>query len=265
MRLPANTGYRLFIPSLQPVCNMPELLTFQTFAGIDEAREAAEILEKNGIVTLIAERNGRQLDAVLIGNDYGDKITLKIAGSDFTAANDLLYNAPINLADVPANHPVLALPSADLLDILSKPDEWGAYNYRIAKTLLAERGIVIADTKLKKLAEERTAILAERKTLSPLLLAAGYASSLINLGRLFFYVGFAAGATGATDTMSEAVWYFPGFFGLVLGGVVVTAKNTLPNGERTPVYTAGTIKHGMAMFGLNALAWLVNIIAYASV
>ncbi len=201
---------------------------------------------------------------MLIGNDYGDKIILKIAGSDFIAANDVLYNTPIRLADVPAEHPLIAMPSAELLDILSKPDEWGAYNYRIAKELLAERGIAIAESKLKRLAEERTAILSERKKISPVLIAAGYASSLVNMGRMFFYVGFAAGGLGANNVMSEAIWYFPGFFGLVLGGIIVGVKNTLPNGDRTPVYTAGTIKHGVAMFALNALAWLVNITAHAS-
>jgi hypothetical protein len=245
---------------------MPELLTFQTFAGIDEAKEAAEILEKNGIATVIAARNGRQLDAIMIGNDYGDKITLKIAGSDFTLANELLYNAPINLTEVATNHPVLSLSNQELLEILSKPDEWGSYNYRIAKALLAERGIAIAEPKLKKLNEERTAILAERKNLSPMLLLAGYASSLVNLGRLFFYVEYAADyhSVAPSGAMSGAVWYFPGFFGLVLGAIVMSAKNTLPTGDRTPVYTAGAIKHGMAMFALNAVAWLINIVAYAS-
>jgi hypothetical protein len=48
-----------------------------------------------------------------------------------------------------------------LLDIVAKPDEWGHFDYVLARKLLAERGLPIPDETIRQMKQQRLRQLAQ--------------------------------------------------------------------------------------------------------
>ena len=51
---------------------------------------------------------------------------------------------------------------------------------------------------------------------------------------------------------------FPGLFGVLIGAVIIVSKTTLPDGRRISTFDNRTIRHGLAILGMNMLAWFIN-------
>ena len=61
------------------------------------------------------------------------------------------------------------------------------------------------------------------------------------------------------------VWYFPGFFGMIIGAVIISSKTTLPDGRRISTFDNSTVRQGIAILGMNILAWIINALLLAFV
>lgn len=232
---------------------MTDLITFQTFNTFQEASEIEQILLKNGIHTAIVKTTP-VFDAVLMGNSGSDMYELKMDGSDFEKARTVLYNSPnFKIEDVNSSHPLYEMTDNELRDIISKPDEWGPENYNIALFLLRNRGLTISDETLNKLQDERLNTLSEKKHMSTYVLVIGYMTALMPVVANFL---------SDHEKDGKILWYFPGLMGLVISWVITQTKMTLPNGKRVPAYPHSVLTHGLVIFALNVLSWVVNFLIF---
>ncbi|HEX3935455.1 MAG TPA: hypothetical protein VHW43_12295, partial [Puia sp.] len=119
---------------------MSKLLTFQQFNDIALARTMGDRLGAAGIEYEIDSQDPH-LDPVIIGSSPDSSIDLKIPAEDFIRARAVLeayYEE--QLQDVDPDYYLFGFTDQELLEILAKPDEWGAFDYVLARKLLIERG-----------------------------------------------------------------------------------------------------------------------------
>lgn len=228
---------------------MPQAyLTFEKFSDPDLAAAVAEHLQNNGIHYSI-ENEGPLLDAIIIGNDLGPTIHLKIAGDDFTRARVILEDYyQSQLKNIDPDYYLLSFTNAELMEIMQRPDEWGHLDYALAKRLLKERGQEITPIKADQMREERLTELAKPEKTHGYQILFGYAGALI---------GFLGGATGAGFGLWSA------FAALILGYIMAFLKKTLPNGEKVYIYSSSERKHGKRIVVLAIIAipvWFLLLI-----
>ena len=136
-------------------------LTFQKFNDPDLAAAIGEQLATAGI-DYIVENEAPHYDPVLIGNVPEPNVHLKIPSTEFIRAHAVLeayYEK--QLQEVDPDYYLLTFTDTELLEILSKPDEWGHFDYVLAKKLLADRGHAITDAYAAQLKAKRLEELAQ--------------------------------------------------------------------------------------------------------
>ncbi|MHA4808454.1 hypothetical protein ACX0G9_10110 [Flavitalea flava] len=210
---------------------MPEsFLTFQKFNDAGLASVIAERFKEQQIEYLI-ENEVPVFDVSFANNSIEPTIQLKVRPADFPRAHATLeawYQT--QLQDVDPDYYLLSFTDRELLDIVSKPDEWGHFDYALAKKLLTDRGIPITSDTANTLREKRLEELSKPERSSPNWILAGY----------FFAIS-------------------GGLLGLFIGYFLCYFKKTLPNGGRVFVYAEPERKHGQRIMIISAISsaiWL---------
>src|SRR5262245_21414461 len=181
-----------------------ELLVYRKFAEREAAEALLQLLQKANISAEIVETGG-SLDSMFVGTQLLDeRFFVKIKGEDFKAANELLekQNA-VSLVDVERDHYLYQFTDEELVEILSKPDEWSSYDYQLASAILKERGKEVTPETAARLKKGRLTVLALPEK-SP---------------RVTIYVGYLLAVLG-------------GLLGVFIGWHLITYKKTLPDGSR---------------------------------
>ncbi|MEO5893848.1 MAG: hypothetical protein ABIQ31_26565 [Ferruginibacter sp.] len=215
-----------------------EFLTFQKFNDLTIAREIGAKLGENDIAYLL-ETNDKYFDVSFANNAGLYSINLKIKAQDFIKANhaiDEYYQA--DLDNVDKDYYLLAFSNEELTDIISKPDEWGHFDYLLARKILADRGIEIAAEKLELLKTNRLDDLAKPEKTNLFWIIVGYIYAV--LGGYFGLLG--------------------GFLGIFIGWALAYLKKTLPDGSRVFIYTEAQRKHGrwiLIISTISTACWLI--------
>lgn len=123
------------------------------------------------------------------------------------------------LDNVPEDYYLLTFTNDELLEIVAKPDEWGAFDYQLAQKLLKERGVDITKEKTDRLKADRYKELAKPEG-EPAKNIVGY--YIISI--LFFPVG------------------------LIIGWVWGYSKKQLPDGYKVYTYNNSVRNHGRTIF-----------------
>lgn len=211
---------------------MPDqYLTFKTFPGNDTAQDFATVL-KQADLPYIIEEDAVVFDPSYANNQFQKDYHLKLRQQDFARANQVLedyYKA--QLGDVDKDYYLFSFSDEELQDILAKPDEWGHFDYQLAKKLLEERGKEVRPQQVEKLWNSRVTELSAPEVVKS-------SSIVIN------YI--------------VAVFFFP--VGLLIGWHWINAKKTLPNGNWVPIYAAHVQKHGVCIFVIALVMLLVTIL-----
>lgn len=231
---------------------MDNFLTFQEFETREDAAAMAQKLEEHGIPAHI-EQNLNLLDQNIIGRQYNNYILLKIAGKDFERAQKLLIDTTrVDISQVEKGYMLLSLRDSELMDVLAKPDEWGAYNYNVALAILKERGVNIDDHKAEALQQSHLSELSVRRTLPLHWIIFGYGFSVIGVVASLYNSWF-------TLNVLYSFYLLPGILGIILGLVVRATKKTLPNGTQIYSYEDKARRHGLYMLlaGIASLAFIV--------
>lgn len=206
-------------------------LTFQKFNDAGLATTVAEKLKEQHIEFELANEQPN-FDPSYAFNAVEPTIHLKIQAADFSKAHTVLEEYYQNqLQDVDPDYYLLSFSNQELQEIIEKPDEWGHFDYALAKKLLAERGISITPAKAEQLKKERLHELAKPETTGIYWIYAGY---------LFAILG--------------------GALGLLLGYIIAYFKKTLPNGDRVFVYLPSERAHGKRILIISIIsvpAWYV--------
>lgn len=208
---------------------MDKLLTFKKFNDPALAQGVADMLNNNGIEYTLDEIPAIYSPSIVNQTELLKEYELKINGGDFNKASALLAdyeNSFIN--NVEPDYYLFSFTNEELTDIISKPDEWSAFDYELSKKLLNERGVGIDKATEKKLSEHRLEELKQPEEISALGLVAAYASTLLG-GIIGFFVGW-------------HMW---------------RSKKTLPNGEEVYSFNSNSRQHGKWIFILSVICLMV--------
>ena len=135
------------------------------------------------------------------------------------------------LDNVDKTHYLFEFTNDELFDILSKPDEWNALDYQLAKKILNDRGREVNDEIIESLKEQRIAELAKPDESNRVWIFFGYLSALLG-----------------------------GLFGIIAGWHLFTYKKTLPDGQRVYEYSEKDRRHGRRIFYLGIIILYISVV-----
>ena len=116
----------------------------------------------------------------------------------------------------------------ELIEILSKPDEWSRQDFLIARKILEERGQHIKEELITELKSNRINELSREESEPTLTIVAGYILALL-----------------------------VGIVGLFFGLAFLTAKKNIPNGKKVFTYSRNTRKHGRNIVIISAVSLFI--------
>lgn len=194
------------------------LLIFQKFHDPGLANAVAKKLSLYNIPFEL-EDNRYQFNPNFAHNHFDAEINLKLHPKDFTRAQVALEEYyKQQLDDVDPSYYLFSFTDKELIDIVTKPDEWGQFDYQLAQKLLKERGLEIKPELAQILKSQRIDELNKPEA------APGY----------LIFLGYFLSVFGALP-------------GILIGWTLAHLKRTLPDGRRVYVYSEEDRNHGTRM------------------
>ncbi|MBC8110349.1 MAG: hypothetical protein H7Y04_04745 [Verrucomicrobia bacterium] len=174
---------------------------------------------KENNIEYILEDNSPSLDATYGNTEFSHDFRVKLRKQDFEKADALLLNIYTNQWQaVEEDYYLLDFTDEELLEIITKRDEWNQFDYLLAQKLLKERGKEINPEVVSLLRKQRIKALAKTEESQKALI----------------YMGYYMGILG-------------GFLGIFIGWHLLKHKKTLPNGDVVYAYSLTDRKHGNRM------------------
>jgi hypothetical protein len=207
-------------------------LTFQKFNDIELANTIAERLKQNGIDYLL-EDNQKIFDPSFANNTVDTDISIKIRSADFPKAHQTLENFyKDQLGSVDQGYYLFEFTDDELMEIISKPDEWGHFDYQLAQKILQDRGKEIKKEDINLLNAKRIEDLAKPERTENYWIYLGYLTAI-----------------------------FGGVFGIILGSCLAYFRKTLPDGKRVYAYSDAVRMHGRIIFVISIISLSIWMIA----
>jgi len=201
------------------------------FPTLDQANELKDLLEKNGINSILAD-NVPPVDITFSGSTLRNEIEIRIKQSDFEKAEEIIERNAEELIDqIDKDYYLFEFSDEELYEILLKSDEWSAFDYTLAQKLLKQRGKSIDKELLNSLKNERLKDLAKPEENQRPWIVGGYVFSLLG-----------------------------GFLGLIIGYFLWTSKKTLPNGQKVYSYSKNDRKHGKYIFYIGLIIAPISLL-----
>jgi hypothetical protein len=192
---------------------------FKKYSSVEQTQEVVTLLNSNEIETEIGN-NIPPVDSLLTGNNITPEFEIKIQITDFDKANKLLQSsAEDQISLIDKDYYLFSFSDEELYDIILKQDEWNEFDYSLAKKLLSERGKPIDEELIKSLKRQRLSDLAKPEENQKPWIISGYIFALLG-----------------------------GFFGIIIGYVLMTSKKNLPNGQRVYSYNTNYRQQGKMIF-----------------
>lgn len=200
---------------------------FRRFTDQEQAEAFMTRLQDLGLSPqLLVDRPA--VDPLLVG-DPAIWYLVKLPGPVFEQAEaTLLADAESDGGEVAPDHYLHGFSDEELMDVLVRPDEWSPEDAHGARILLRERGKPVAAATIHALRKARLDDLRGEAPPQSVFLVVGYASALLG-----------------------------GILGIAIGRYINTAKRTLPNGERVPVYRREDRLHGARIFFLGLITFTI--------
>lgn len=212
------------------------MTTYRTYRSFDSRVEAAAmqaLLSRNGIPSSL-EENKTVFDTAIVGVQNTQSYIVKIPQDHFLTANAVL-EAAVNLdeLEVEDDYYLLSFSDKELLDLVKKKDEWGEFDYALARKLLAERGIPLTNKDIQKMERERVQSLLIPEKVRSIFIIAGYLSALLSA-----------------------------LVAITVGLYLVTTFKRLPDGSTAHKYNERARWHGRGII-LFSLLIVVGVFVYA--
>lgn len=208
-----------------------EFVIFKKFSNQNSVIETAELLKENNIEYLI-EDISVNFDPILANNEFGKEYCLKLKKADFEKAEKLLIDqTQTEIDSVDKNYYLFSFTNDELIDVISKNDEWNEFDVSLAKKLLKVRGNEISEEKISEMKKERIIELSKPEEGQ---------NRYIVLGYIFGVLG--------------------GLLGFFIGWHLMTYKKTLPNGEKIYCYSTEDRKHGNQILIISVICLLISIL-----
>lgn len=214
----------------------PKFRMFRSFPNTELAMEMADLLKKEGIQVKLKD-NSPAVDITFTGNPLDDLILLKIPESDFEKAQEILESqAEIKLEEVSSDYYLLEFSNEELYDILANRDDWGEFDYLLAKKVLQSRNVNID---YDRISEEKIKKLEKQANPEPVQMT-------------WIIVGYLMALGG-------------GLLGLMIGWFLWQMKKTLPDGRKIHIYSQNSRMHGRNIFILGILVLAFVLIWFPAV
>jgi hypothetical protein len=196
-----------------------EYLTFQRYNTIILAQELTDILKKNNIDCLL-EDTSLGFDATFANNEFTKEYRVKIKKENFEIADQIVLKiSQKQLETVQSDYYLFDFSDQELIEIVTKPDEWSSFDYVLAQKLLKDRGKEINPQLADTLKKNRINELGKAEQSQRNWILFGYALA-----------------------------FFGGLLGIFIGWHLRSHKKTLPNGDRVYAYLPEDRKSGSNIF-----------------
>ncbi|MFN7689131.1 MAG: hypothetical protein ACK5OP_15490 [Sphingobacteriales bacterium] len=203
---------------------------YKLYYNREQVEAVGAVLGEAGIAyEIIGTR--KSFDPSYAFNSVDPDINLMLRAEDFSRANEVLKGYYAKQAEtVDANYYLFHFSDKELLDIIRKQDEWGAFDVALAKQILQDRGIPISEEADAISTRQRVAELAQPEAAPLWMFVLGYLSALVG-----------------------------GFVGFIIGWFL-SATKVLPNGERVPIYKPTDRVHGRIIMTMGAILFMTYIL-----
>ncbi|HVW98513.1 MAG TPA: hypothetical protein VHA56_21280 [Mucilaginibacter sp.] len=219
----------------------PEFITYQKFNDQALADELAEFLRGHGVEYFIEEDSLTFNPSFALNDEFAKEYAIKIKSTDFELVNRLLnQEADKDIENVDKDHYLFTFSDAELMDVIKKADEWNAFDVRLARKILADRGVAMSDEEIAEIKRERIDELKKPESSQLGWIITGY---VIAVGCI-------------------AMPFFISIVGLFIGWHLSRFKKTLPDGSRVYAYNDTDRRHGRIIFFIGGAIFLLKLVIY---
>ena len=202
--------------------------TFQKFPDKESARELTDILEQHNI-EYILEENSLNFDPTFSNSELTKEFCVKLKKENFEAADHLQLQISIEQLDkVDKDHYLFGFTDEELIEIVTRPDEWSKLDYLLAQKILKERGKEINPEVASTIKKQRLQDLGKPDEGQKSWIIMGYVLALCG-----------------------------GLIGIFIGHHLRYHKKTLPNGDRVYGYSKEDRGHGYNIFILGIVCMVL--------
>jgi hypothetical protein len=207
---------------------MSQYITYEKFFNTEEAVPILAILKEHAIPFEFSAIS-KTFDAVIAGGGPSYLYEVKISPAQFERVNRLLRDRiKVNLDEVDPDYYLFSFDDFELVEIINNPDEWGRLDFVIARKILETRGIVYTTEELDAIWNKKIETLARPEKEE----------------KGWVYAGYFFALTG-------------GFFGVLIGLVLLQSTKTLPDGRKVHTYDEATRKQAKTILFLSLIVFAV--------
>lgn len=211
---------------------MSEFVTYEKFATIAELKEFVELLQANSIPYEL-EDDVQLFDASFANITHHRDYRIQLLPEDFDRVNDLRNKqAEIALNEIDPDYYLFQFTDEELIDLISKQDEWSPFDFQLAQKILKDRGREVSKQEINHLKDQRIQELAKPEK---------HDKGWIIIGYIFAFLG--------------------GLIGIIIGYYIISSKKTLPTGEQVYTYSESDRKHGSYIL-LIAITAIIIAVAF---
>jgi len=207
--------------------NENDFLTYQQFNDKSEAEELLALLTENNIECFF-EDSTASFDPSFVNSELNNEYRIKLKKEDFAKADSLLLSITAKqIEGIDQDYYLFEFSNEELLELISKSDEWSKFDFLLAQKILSDRGHKVEQDELQLIYKQRMEELSKPEKSQINWIIAGY---------IFVLMG--------------------GFFGLFIGWHLYSHKRTLPNGESVYAYSTEDRKSGSRIVALGIVCFI---------
>jgi hypothetical protein len=208
-----------------------EFIIFERFNDKNSAEEFGKLIaEKN--IEFVLEDNSLSFDPTFANNGFGKEFCIKLKKSDFEKVDKILTEkSEKEINEIDKDYYLLSFSDQELIEVISKSDEWNKFDVSLAKKLLKERGKEITEDQISEIKKQRIVELSKPEESQNIYIIIGYICALLG-----------------------------GLLGIFIGWHLLTYKKTLPNGNRIYAYSENDRKQGnriVILGGIFIVIWIL--------
>lgn len=205
---------------------------YRSYQFKDELDEMTALLKREKIEFDLVDNSHELIEGIVGAQNLSSKFQLLLRPQDFDKVNNIIATATHeNIDKLPKDYHLFSFSNDELIAIVSKPEEWGAFDYQLAKKLLIQKGIVLDEEWFNVQKQNRNIELGRPKKAHPLMIYAGYGLAILG-----------------------------GFLGIIIGHILWKANRTLPNGEHINIYRDEDRREGKRIFIIGCIILPISLI-----
>lgn len=128
-----------------------EFITFERFNDQNSAKEVGDLFAEQNIEFVLVD-NSLSFDPTFANNGFGKEYCIKLKKSDFEKANKVLADKSENeINEIDEDYYLLSFTDDELIEVITKSDEWNKFDISLAKKLLKDKGKEITPEKIEEI------------------------------------------------------------------------------------------------------------------